>query len=43
MMMGLGVIGATVTDKSTARVTDATPIARLIEEQEAVMVPAGAP
>ena len=41
MMMGLGVIGATVTDKSTARVTDATPIARLIEEQEAVMVPAG--
>ena len=41
MMMGLGVIGATVTDKSMARVTDATPIARLIEEQEAVMVPAG--
>jgi putative tricarboxylic transport membrane protein len=38
MMMGLGVIGATVTDKSTARVTDATPIARLIEEQEAAMV-----
>lgn len=43
MMMGLGVIGATVTNKSTARVTDATPIARLIEEQEAVMVPAGSP
>lgn len=43
MMMGLGVIGATVTDTSTARVTDATPIARLVEEQEAVMVPAGSP
>ena len=34
MMMGLGVIGATVTNKSAASVTDATPIARLIEEQE---------
>ena len=41
MMMGLGVIGATVTDKSTARVTDATPIARLIEEQEARDGPGG--
>ena len=43
MMMGLGVIGATVTNKSTATVTDATPIARLIEEQEGVMVPADSP
>ena len=43
MMMGLGVIGATVTSKSTASVTDATPIARLIEEQEGVMVPADSP
>ena len=40
MMMGLGVIGATVTSRSDYRVTDATPIARLIEEQEGVMVPA---
>jgi putative tricarboxylic transport membrane protein len=43
MMMGLGVIGATVTNNSTYRVTDATPIARLIEEQEAVMVRADSP
>lgn len=40
MMMGLGVIGATVTAKSDAAVTDATPIARLLEEPEAIMVPA---
>ncbi len=43
MMMGLGVIGATVTNRSTASVTDATPIARLIEEQEGIMVPADSP
>lgn len=43
MMMGLGVIGATVTNKSNAKVTDATPIARLIEEQEGVMVPTDSP
>jgi putative tricarboxylic transport membrane protein len=43
MMMGLGVIGATVTSRSTATVTDATPIARLIEEQEGIMVPAESP
>jgi putative tricarboxylic transport membrane protein len=43
MMMGLGVIGATVTNKSSPKVTDATPIARLIEEQEGVMVPADSP
>ena len=43
MMMGLGVIGATVTSRSDYRVTDATPIARLIEEQEGVMVPASSP
>ena len=42
MMMGLGVIGATLTNKS-ARVTEATPIARLLEEQEGVMVPATSP
>jgi len=43
MMMGLGVIGATLTARSDHRVTDATPIARLIEEQEAVMVRADSP
>jgi putative tricarboxylic transport membrane protein len=42
MMMGLGVIGATVTNNSP-RVTGATPIARLLEEQESVMVPANSP
>ena len=42
MMMGLGVIGATLTN-SSARVTGATPIARLLEEQEGVMVPADSP
>lgn len=43
MMMGLGVIGATVTSRSTAMVTDATPIARLIKEPEGIMVPAISP
>jgi putative tricarboxylic transport membrane protein len=43
MMMGLGVIGATVTNRSAATVADATPIARLIEEQEGIMVPADSP
>ena len=42
MMMGLGVIGATVTNNSP-RVTGATPIARLLEEQESVMVPVNSP
>ena len=40
MMMGLGVIGATVTARSAAAVTDATPIARLMEEPGGIMVPA---
>ncbi len=43
MMMGLGVVGATVTVAGSDRVTDATPIARLIEEPEAVLVPAQSP
>ena len=42
MMMGLGVIGATLTNNS-ARVTGATAIARLLEEQEGVMVPTNSP
>ena len=43
MSMGLGVVGATYTFDSEARVSDATPIARLIEEQEAIVVPADSP
>ncbi len=43
MMMGLGVVGATIATGSDHRVTDATPIARLLEEPEAVLVPAGSP
>ncbi|WP_214365332.1 Bug family tripartite tricarboxylate transporter substrate binding protein [Pseudonocardia sp. H11422] len=40
MVMGLGVVGATVTVHGSGQVTEATPIARLIEEPEAVLVPA---
>jgi putative tricarboxylic transport membrane protein len=43
MMMGLGIVGATITDPDSARVTEATPIARLIEEPEGVMVRADSP
>lgn len=43
MSMGLGVVGATYTYDSDARVSDATPIAKLIEEQEAIVVPADSP
>ena len=41
MMMGLGVVGATVTRPGSDQVTAATPIARLIQESQAVLVPAG--
>ena len=43
MMMGLDIIGATITETSSARATEATPIARLIEEPEGVMVRADSP
>jgi putative tricarboxylic transport membrane protein len=43
MTMGLGVVGAVYTSKSEATPTNATPIARLIEEQEAIVVPADSP
>ncbi len=43
MMMGLGVVGATATRTGSDQVTAATPIARLIEEAEAVLVPAASP
>ncbi len=41
--MGLGVVGAVYTNKSDARVSLATPIARLIQEDEGVVVPADSP
>jgi putative tricarboxylic transport membrane protein len=43
MTMGLGVVGAVYTNESAARITDATPLARLIEEQEGLLVPADSP
>jgi len=43
MSMGLGVVGATYTNESRARVSQATPIARLIEDQEALIVPKDSP
>jgi len=43
MQMGLGVVGAAYTNNSEAGLQDATPIAKLIEEPEAVVVPAASP
>ncbi len=43
MTMGLGVVGAVYTNQSDATVDKAIPIARLIEEQEAILVPADSP
>jgi len=43
MQMGLGVVGAVYTNKSKATLTDTTPIAKLIEESEAIVVPKGSP
>ncbi|MFC7505915.1 Bug family tripartite tricarboxylate transporter substrate binding protein [Nocardioides sp. GCM10030258] len=43
MTMGLGVVGAVYTNKSGATPTQMTPIARLVEEQEGVLVPASSP
>ena len=43
MMMGLGIVGATIATGSAHRVTDGTPIARLLQEPEAVLVPADSP
>jgi len=41
--MGLGVVGAAYTNEGDAKVADATPIARLIEEAGAIFVPADSP
>jgi putative tricarboxylic transport membrane protein len=43
MMMGLGVVGATYTNKSAVRASDATALARMVEEQEGILVPADSP
>nr|WP_165399727.1 tripartite tricarboxylate transporter substrate-binding protein [Janibacter limosus] len=43
MAMGLGVVGATFTNKSQTRVSGMTPLARLIQESEGVIVPTDSP
>lgn len=43
MLMGLGVVGASYTNDSEAKLTETTPIARLIEEPGAIMVAKDSP
>ena len=43
MQMGLGVVGAAYTQKSQATLADTTPIAKLIEEAGAIVVPKDSP
>jgi putative tricarboxylic transport membrane protein len=43
MQMGLGVVGAEYTNKSEASLQETTPVARLIEEAEAIVVPGQSP
>jgi putative tricarboxylic transport membrane protein len=43
MLMGLGVVGSQYTDRSRAGLADTTPIARLIEEPDIVVVPPDSP
>ena len=43
MQMGLGVVGAAYTQKSEASLADTTPIAKLIEEAGAIVVPKDSP
>lgn len=43
MLMGLGVVGASYTNDTDARLTDTTPIARLIQEPGAIMVSKDSP
>jgi putative tricarboxylic transport membrane protein len=43
MMMGLGVVGATFTNGSKARASDATALAKVVEEQEGILVPGTSP
>lgn len=43
MQMGLGVVGAVYTNNSQATLQNTTPIAKLIDDAEAVVVPAASP
>lgn len=43
MMMGLGVVGAAYTNKSPNKLSGTTPLARLIEESGAIIVPKASP
>ncbi|THV40548.1 Bug family tripartite tricarboxylate transporter substrate binding protein [Glycomyces buryatensis] len=43
MQMGLGVVGASYTQASEARLTDTTAIAKLVEESGAIVVPTASP
>ncbi|PCC27739.1 C4-dicarboxylate ABC transporter substrate-binding protein [Arthrobacter sp. MYb211] len=43
MLMGLGVVGASYTNESEAKLTETTPIAKLIEEPGAIMVSKDSP
>ena len=43
MLMGLGVVGAEYTNKAQATLQETTPIAKLVEEAEAIVVPKGSP
>ncbi|WP_404391219.1 Bug family tripartite tricarboxylate transporter substrate binding protein [Humibacillus xanthopallidus] len=43
MQMGLGVVGAVYTNKSKATLNETVPIAKLIEESEAIVVPKDSP
>ena len=43
MQMGLGVVGAAYTQKSKASLNDTTPIAKMIEEAGAIVVPKNSP
>lgn len=43
MLMGLGVVGASYTNNSEAKLTETTPLARLIEESGAIMVSKDSP
>jgi putative tricarboxylic transport membrane protein len=43
MVGGLSLVGAVITNKSEAKLSDATPIARLIGEYEVIVVPGDSP
>ncbi|WP_200953135.1 tripartite tricarboxylate transporter substrate-binding protein [Arthrobacter sp. Soil761] len=43
MMMGLGVVGSNYANGSRIKVSDATPVAKLLEEPEGILVPADSP